>query len=119
MDRNNVLKHHNGVTVAWGTDVTFSADNAKGEGQTHAKMVRWFAPAEVLKIATAGNAELLALAGPRDPYPDRVGVVQEGALADRRLADGDPIANDNLIEDPARTFVVIMKDGKVYWNSPK
>jgi len=106
------------IKVAWGTDVLFSADNAKGEGQTLAKMVCWFAPAEVLKMATAGNAELLALAGPRNPYPDGVGVVQEGALADLLLVD-DPIANDNLIEDPARSFVVIMKDGKIYRNSLK
>ena len=33
------------------------------------------------------------------------------------LVDGDPIANVTLIEDPAKNFVVIMKDGKVYKNS--
>jgi hypothetical protein len=27
---------------------------------------------------------------------------------------GDPIANLELIEDPAKNFVVTMKDGKVY-----
>jgi imidazolonepropionase-like amidohydrolase len=44
-------------------------------------------------------------------------VVEEGALADLLLVDGDPIANISLIENPARNFVVIMKDGKVYKNS--
>jgi imidazolonepropionase-like amidohydrolase len=40
-------------------------------------------PAEVLKMATADNADLLALSGPRNPYPGKLGVVEEGALADR------------------------------------
>ena len=31
--------------------------------------------------------------------------------------DGDPFANIDLIGDPAKNFVVIMKDGKVYKNS--
>jgi len=78
------------------------------------KMVRWYTPAETLRMATAGNAELLALSGPRSPYPGKLGVVAEGALADLLLVDGDPIANIALVEDPARNFLVIMKDGKIY-----
>jgi imidazolonepropionase-like amidohydrolase len=45
-----------------------------------------------------------------------LGVVQEGALADLLLGDGDPLANIKLIEDPARNFLVIMKDGKIFKN---
>jgi hypothetical protein len=33
------------------------------------------------------------------------------------LVDGDSIANIQLIADPDKTFVVIMKDGKVYKNT--
>ena len=79
--------------------------------------MRWYTPAEVLKMATADNAELLALSGKRNPYPGKLGVVEEGALADLLLVDGDPIANIKLIEDPAKNFVVIMKDGKIYKNA--
>jgi imidazolonepropionase-like amidohydrolase len=43
--------------------------------------------------------------------------VEEGALADLLLVDGDPIANINLVADPNKNFVVIMKDGKVYKNT--
>ena len=68
-------------------------------------------------MATSTNAELLKLSGPRDPYPGKLGVVQEGALADLLLVDGDPIANLDVIADPARNFLVIMKDGKIYKNS--
>jgi imidazolonepropionase-like amidohydrolase len=68
-------------------------------------------------MATADNADLLALSGPRNPYPGRLGVVEEGALADLLLVDGDPIANIKLLEDPAKNVVVIMKDGKIYKNT--
>ena len=68
-------------------------------------------------MATADNAELLALSGLRSPYPGKLGVVQQGALADLLLVDGDPLATIRLIEDPARNFVVIMKDGKIFKNT--
>ncbi len=64
----------------------------------------------------AGNAQLLALSGLRSPYAGKLGVVEEGALADLLLVDGDPIANIKLIEDPGKNFVVIIKDGKIYKN---
>ena len=35
------------------------------------------------------------------------------------LVDGDPIANIKLVEDPAKNFVVIMKDGRIYKNTLK
>jgi imidazolonepropionase-like amidohydrolase len=105
-----------GVKTAWGTDILFDAQLAERQGRQLAKMVRWYTPAEVLKMATADNAELLALSGPRNPYPGKLGVVEEGAFADLLLVDGDPIANIGLIEDPAKNFVVIMKDGKVFKN---
>jgi hypothetical protein len=35
------------------------------------------------------------------------------------LVDRDPIANIKLIEEPAKNFLVIMKDGKVFKNDLK
>ena len=67
-------------------------------------------------MATGTNGELLKLSGLRDPYPGKLGVVQEGALADLLLVDGNPLADIKLVEDPATRFVVIMKDGKVFKN---
>jgi imidazolonepropionase-like amidohydrolase len=68
-------------------------------------------------MATADNGELLALSGLRSPYEGKLGVVEAGALADLLLVDGDPLANIDLVADPARNFVVIMKDGRIYKNS--
>jgi len=79
-------------------------------------MTRWFSPAEVLTMATSGNADLLALSGPRHPYPGVLGRVEVGALADLLLVDGDPLADLSLLADPERRLLVIMKDGMVYKN---
>lgn len=70
----------------------------------------------MLKMGTGDNAQLLALSGLRSPYAGKLGVIEEGALADLLLVDGDPVANIKLIEDPARNFLLIMKDGKIYKN---
>jgi imidazolonepropionase-like amidohydrolase len=104
------------IRTAWGTDILFSAEAAAGQGAALATMVRWYTSAEALKMATADNAELLALSGPRSPYAGRLGVVREGALADLLLVDGDPIENIALLADPGRSLVVIMKNGTIYKN---
>jgi hypothetical protein len=83
---------------------------------TTPKMVRWYTPAQVLKMATSTNAELLALSGPRNLYPGKLGVIEAGALADLLLVNGNPLDNIQLIENPDQNFVVIMKDGMVYKN---
>ncbi|MER3495149.1 MAG: hydrolase [Mastigocladus sp. ERB_26_2] len=105
------------IKTAWGTDTLYSAKNAARQGAQLAKMVRWYTPAEVLRMATSTNAELLALSGPRNPYPGKLGVVEEGALADLLLVNGNLLENIQLIENPAKNFVVIMKDGKIYKNT--
>jgi imidazolonepropionase-like amidohydrolase len=79
-------------------------------------MARWYTPAEVLKMATGDNAQLLALSGKRSPYAGSLGVVEEGALADLLLVDGNPLDDLRLLENPGKNLVVIMKDGKVYKN---
>ena len=104
------------VKTAWGTDILFDAAQAVNQGKRLTKLTRWYTPAEVLKMATADNAELLALSGLRSPYPGKLGVIQEGALADLLLVDGDPIANIKLIEDPEKNFLIIMKDGRLVKN---
>jgi imidazolonepropionase-like amidohydrolase len=65
-------------------------------------------------MATGTNAELLAMSGKRSPYPGKLGVVAEGALADLLLVDGDPLADLQLVADPVRNFKIIMKGGKVF-----
>lgn len=102
------------LKTAWGTDILFSADRAARHGEDLAVMKRWYSNAEILKMATGTNAELLAMCGPRNPYPGKVGVIEEGAFADLLLVDGDPLASIDLVADPEKNFTMIMKDGRFY-----
>ena len=105
------------IKTAWGTDVLFSRALAQQQGAILASLVRWYTPAEALIMATSTNAELLALSGKRNHYQGKLGVVEQGALADLLLVDGNPLENINLIADPGKNFLVIMKDGTVYKNA--
>ena len=108
-------KYH--LKTAFGTDILFSAREAEQQGNRLAALTRWYTPAEALIMATSTNAELLALSGLRNPYPGKLGVVEEGALADLLVVDGNPLENLNLVGDPGRNFNLIMKDGKIYKNT--
>jgi imidazolonepropionase-like amidohydrolase len=116
-DRAYRLAKKYGIKTAFGVDALFDAQAASRQGEWLVRLLRWYTPAEVLRMATAGNAELLALSGPRNPYPGRIGVVAEGALADLLLVDGDPLANLQLLAEPERNLLVIVKDGNVYRNA--
>ena len=105
------------VKLAWGTDLMFVPAQNKNQNTDVLKLKAWMTPAEALRIVTHDNAQLLALSGPRNPYPGKLGVIEEGAIADVLLVDGDPLTNLDLIADPDKNLVVIMKDGKVYKNT--
>jgi imidazolonepropionase-like amidohydrolase len=79
------------IKTAWGSDVLFDSAAAARQGMELAKMTRWFT----------------------------LGVVEEGALADLILVNGNPVENLNLVADPEQNFVVIMKDGKIYKNTTR
>ncbi len=117
IDRAYRLARKYRIKTAWGTDVLFSRALATQQGAILASLTRWYTPAEALIMATSTNAELLRMSGPRNPYPGALGVVEEGAYADLLLVDGDPLQDINLIADPAKNFLIIMKDGKIYKDS--
>jgi imidazolonepropionase-like amidohydrolase len=105
-----------GVKVAWGTDYLFNPAQNKNQNNDLLKLKAWFSPAEVLKLVTHDNAQLLTLAGQRNPYPAKLGVIEKGAYADMLLVDGDPTQNLDLIADPDKNFRIIMKNGVIYKN---
>jgi imidazolonepropionase-like amidohydrolase len=115
-DRTYALAKKYKLKTAFGTDILFSQKLAQRHGALLARLARWYTPAETLVMATGTNAQLLAMSGKRNPYPGKLGVIEEGALADLLLVDGNPLENIKLIEDPARNFLVIMKDGAIFKN---
>ena len=84
---------------------------------------------EVLRHLTSTAGELLALCGPRNPYPGRLGVIEEGALADILVIDGNPLEDMKVLGGqnewfrltepprPVDSLKVIMKDGVIYKNT--
>jgi imidazolonepropionase-like amidohydrolase len=64
-------------------------------------------------MATGTNARLLALSGKRNPYPGKIGTIEEGAFADLLLVDGDPVADVSLLQRKDR-LVAILKGGEIH-----
>lgn len=103
-----------GIKTAFGSDALFDARVASRQGGQLVKLLKWYTAAEALKMATADNAELLTMSGFINPYPGKLGRVEEGAFADLLLVEGDPLQDLALIEDPEANLRVIMKDGVIY-----
>jgi len=104
-----------GVKIVFGTDTLFDPELAAKQGKQLAKLGRWFTPAEALRQATSTAGELLAMSGPRNPYPEGpLGVIEPGAYADLILVDGNPLEELALVADPTENFDLIMKNGKVF-----
>jgi imidazolonepropionase-like amidohydrolase len=108
-----LAKGHNAKT-AFGTDILFDPRLAARQGAQLAKLTRWYTPAQALKMATSDNAALLAMAGPRNPYPGKLGTIEKDAYADILVVNGNPLENLNLIADPQKNLALIMKDGRIH-----
>jgi imidazolonepropionase-like amidohydrolase len=105
------------VKLAFGTDILLNPAATTNQITDFVKLKQWFTPAEALKLATHDNAQLLALSGPRNPYPGKLGVVEVGALADLLLVQGDPTQDLGLIGEPGQNFKLIMKGGQIHKNT--
>lgn len=108
-----------GVKLAWGTDFLFEPELNKDQNNYIIRLQKWFSNAEILKMITQDNGELLQLSGLRSPYPGKIGLIEEQAYADLLLVDGNPLKNLSLITNPEKNFLLIMKNGQIYKNTIK
>ncbi|MCX2934875.1 amidohydrolase family protein [Mycobacterium sp. CVI_P3] len=107
-----------GVKLAWGTDLLFEPESVGRQSEMMARLGEYVSNIDALKMVTSGNAELLRLAGERDPYKSaRLGEITPGAWADMLLVDGDPTADLGVLADPDTGIAVIVKDGVVVKNT--
>jgi imidazolonepropionase-like amidohydrolase len=81
------------VKTAFGADILFDPGAASRQGSYLAILSKWMTPAQALKSARGNTGELPAL----NPYPGKLGIVEEGALADLLLMDGNPLEDLNLV----------------------
>ena len=103
--------------IAFGTDVITDLEMLKRANEEFVHRAEWFTPVEILRQATSKSAELLSLSGPRNPYPGKLGVIEEGAYADLLLIDGNPLEDISILTNPEDNLPLIMKDGKIYKNA--
>jgi imidazolonepropionase-like amidohydrolase len=96
-----------GVRIGFGTDLL---------GEMHADQSNEFLlrapampPSEILRSATAVNAELMGQSG-------RIGVVAPGAFADLVAIDGNPLEDLTLLQGQGRQISLIVKAGKLVKN---
>jgi imidazolonepropionase-like amidohydrolase len=93
-----------GAKIAFGTDAGVYTHGLNA--RQFALMVKWgMSPAEAIRAATLGNAELFGL-------QDQIGSLKAGKRADIIAVDGDPLADVRQLED----VDFVMKDGAVFYN---
>ena len=111
-----LAKEHK-IKTAFGTDLLFSSTITERQGSMLTHLTRWYDSADILKMATSVNGELLAMSGPRNPYQGKLGVIEQNALADLLVVDGNPLDDIELVAKPDKNFVFIMKDEIIYKNT--
>jgi imidazolonepropionase-like amidohydrolase len=102
--------------IVIGSDIISSPEQIEtilGEFEQRAK---WFTNVEILRQATSKGGELLGMSGVLNPYPGKLGVIEEGAYADILLFDGNPLDDVRVIVAFEDNMDLIMKDGKIYKN---
>lgn len=104
------------VKLAWGTDLLFNPMNTKNQNQGILKLQKWFTNYEILRMITYDNAQLLSLSGSRNPYPGKLGIIEENVWADMIILDGNAMDNIDLLGDPGKNILLIMKGGEIFKN---
>jgi imidazolonepropionase-like amidohydrolase len=71
----------------------------------------------------------MALTGKNNPYPKKLGIIENGTYADIILVDGNPLIDLKLLgasydmwappraDHSIKTIPFVMKDGKIYKNT--
>ncbi|MBE0453883.1 MAG: amidohydrolase family protein [Roseovarius sp.] len=102
-----------GVNMAFGTDVLMNPEGAASQGRQLAKLTRFMAPLEALRMATGAAGDLLALSGARAGYDGRLGVIEAGAMADLLVVTGEPEEGLDWLDRPEESLALIMKGGTI------
>ncbi len=104
------------VKIGWGTDLLESLEGRSHQLDDLALRKEWFTSAELMIQATGNNGNIVALCGQRNPY-GKLGVIEEGAMADVLIYSKNPLEDIAIVADPENNLKLIIKDGKVYKNT--
>ncbi|HEY9475694.1 MAG TPA: amidohydrolase family protein [Mycobacteriales bacterium] len=93
-----------GVRIAFGTDLLGPLQEHQSvEFRIRAEVQD---PVDIIRSATLVGAELLGETG-------RLGCVEEGAVADLLLVDGDPVRDISVLAEPQRHVRAVIQDGVI------
>ena len=98
--------------IGFGTDIITDPAMIARMNEEFVLRTQWFDNVEILRQATSKNGRILALSNRYNP--GKVGVIEEGALADLLLVDGDPLEDISILTDPGANLDLIMKNGVIY-----
>ena len=113
------IKNFPDLKVTYGTDLFFLPEEELAkQTQQMERLLPWFEPVEILRMATSTAGELFALSGDmRNPYQEgTLGKVAVGVYADLLLVDGNPLEDLKAVTN-VDNLKVIMKDGVIYKNT--
>lgn len=119
LDQLMTLAKKYNAKISIGTDLVGVASEKYKQAYELTNRLKWFTPFEILNQTLVNNAELLSWSGPRNPYPGKLGVIEEGAYADILLVNGNPLKDLALFNNPEKNLALIMKDGKIFKNTIK
>jgi imidazolonepropionase-like amidohydrolase len=104
------------IKVVYGTDLLFSPEGRKEQLKDLTLRKKWYTSPEIMIQATGTGGEVVALCGERNPY-GKVGVIEEGAMADILVYSKNPLEDVSIVEDYENNLKLILKDGKTYKNT--
>lgn len=97
-----------GAPIAFGTDL-WGHEAQKSQLREFEIRAAFDTPSNVIRSATAINAELLMQKG-------QLGTIAPGAYADILVVDGDPLADLGVMLQPEKNLKLIMKGGAIFKN---
>jgi imidazolonepropionase-like amidohydrolase len=101
--------------IVFGSDIITDPELIARISEEFVLRTKWFAPVEILRQATSRGGELLDLS--KRFSPGKLGMIEEGALADLLLISGDPLKDMSILTKPDENLALIMKDGRIYKNT--
>ena len=103
--------------IVFGSDIISSPDQIETMLGEFEQRTKWFSNVEILRQATSKGGTLLGMSGVLNPYPGKLGVIEEGAHADLLLLDGNPLEDISVIVNYSENMDFIMKAGEIYKNT--
>ena len=103
------------VLMGWGTDLLFSAEGRMNELEDLGLRKDFYSSPEIMIQATGNGGKIVAMSGKRNPY-GKLGVIEEGAMADILIYSANPLEDVAVVADPETNLKLIIKDGVVFKN---